>query len=301
MTMKHFHLIVAASVLLAGCAGNRIDFDACGQIDAVQVVVSAESSGKILWLGIDEGDRLAKGERAGVIDTMQISLSLTELNRRMAGAATKIVDIPRQLAPQYSQLENLERDRERFTALLASNAGTQKQVDDNASQISVLKGQIAAQEQTFAQNNETVRSEISIYEAQIAQKRDQLDKCVITSPVDGTVLVKYAEEGEMVTSGKPVFKIADMSDVYVRAYFTTAQLSGIKLGDRMEVIPDDGTDSPRHYEGTVTWISDEAEFTPKNIQTRDERADLVYAVKVSVRNDGYLRLGMYAYVRKIGK
>ena len=131
---------------------------------------------------------------------------------------------------------------------------------------------------------------------QIAQSEDMLEKCRIKSPIAGTVLTKYAEAGEMVTTGKPLFKVADMDDLYVRAYFTTAQLSKLELGDSVTVIPDDGTREPDRYEGKVTWISDEAEFTPKNIQTRDERADLVYAVKIAVRNDGRLKLGMYAYI-----
>lgn len=171
-------------------------------------------------------------------------------------------------------------------------------MDDISSQIDVLKSQIAAQKQTWERNNSSVQSEISTYEIQIAEKQDQLSKCRICSPVSGTVLTKYANEGESVTSGKPLFKLANLSETYVRAYFTTSQLGTLKLGDELTVIPDDGSASPKEYRGRVIWISSQAEFTPKDIQTRDERADLVYAVKVAVPNDGTLRLGMYAYVRK---
>ena len=293
--------IVAAAALpfaLAGCGSREIEFDACGQIDATDVTVSAESSGMILSLDIEEGDRLVEGQRLGAIDSVQIWLQRQELQKRKEGALARLVDIDRQLAPSIAQLESLRKDHERFASLLSKDAGTRKQLDDNESQIAVLEGQIAAQKQTYAQQNDATMAEIGTYEVQMAQRDDQLKKCRITAPVSGKVLAKYAEAGESVTSGKPLFRMADMDRVYVRAYFSTSQLASLAVGDKVTVIPDDGTDSPKEYGGTVTWISDEAEFTPKNIQTRDERADLVYAVKVSLKNDGNLRLGMYAYVRK---
>lgn len=182
--------------------------------------------------------------------------------------------------------------------MLANNAATRKQVDDLRSQIDIQKSQMAAQKQTWERNNSSVQSEILTYEIQIAEKKDQLSKCRICAPVAGTVLTKYANEGESVTVGKPLFKLANLAETYVRAYFTTSQLAALKLGDELKVIPDDGSASPKEYTGRVIWISSQAEFTPKDIQTRDERAELVYAVKVAVPNDGALRLGMYAYVRK---
>lgn len=284
-------------LLAAGCGNREIEFDACGQIDATDVTVSAESSGRILSLDIEEGDRLTAGQMLGAIDSAQIWLQKKELQERKDGAKARIVDIESQIAPSMAQLENLRKDHERFAALLSKDAGTRKQLEDNESQIAVLEGQIAAQRQTYGQNNDATMSEIGMYDVQIAQREDQLSKCRIMSPINGTVLTKYAEAGETVVSGKALFKIADMDRLFVRAYFTTAQLASLAVGDKVTVIPDDGTNSPKEYEGTVTWISDEAEFTPKNIQTRDERADMVYAVKVSIENDGNLRLGMYAYVK----
>ena len=284
-------------LLAAGCGNREIEFDACGQIDATDVTVSAESSGRILSLDIEEGDRLTAGQMLGAIDSAQIWLQKKELQERKEGAKARIVDIESQIAPSMAQLENLRKDHERFAALLSKDAGTRKQLEDNESQIAVLEGQIAAQRQTYGQNNDATMSEIGMYDVQIAQREDQLSKCRIMSPINGTVLTKYAEAGETVVSGKALFKIADMDRLFVRAYFTTAQLASLAVGDKITVIPDDGTNSPKEYEGTVTWISDEAEFTPKNIQTRDERADMVYAVKVSIENDGNLRLGMYAYVK----
>lgn len=299
MKMRHSLklLITVLPLLFTGCGDIDDDFDACGQIEAVDVIVSAESNGKIISLDVPEGSVLEQGECVGAIDSMQIYLQKMELADRKRNAASRIVDIDKQLAPQKSRLENLIVDKERYENLLAKDAGTKKQVDDIEFQIAVSKGEIEAQEQTYKNNNSGVESELAMYDVQIAQKEDMLRKCRIVSPVAGTVLTRYVEEGETVTSGKPIFRIADMNDVYVRAYFSTSQLASLKTGSKVKVYPDDGSDRLKEYEGTVTWISEQAEFTPKNIQTRDDRADLVYAAKISVANDGYLKLGMYAYVK----
>lgn len=297
--MKRYEILTlaVATVIFAGCR-NDIDFDACGQVDAEQVTVAAEAGGRILSLNVKEGDVLVAGQLLGAVDSVQTALQIKELEQRKEGARSRLVDIGRQQAPQKDQLANLENDYRRYSSLLANNAATQKQVDDLKSQIAVLKSQMAAQKQTWERNNASVHSEISTYEIQIAQKKDQLAKCRICSPVAGTVLTKYANEGESITVGKPLFKLADLSQTYVRAYFTTVQLGSLKLGDELTVIPDDGSAAPKQYKGRIIWISSQAEFTPKDIQTRDERAELVYAVKVAVPNDGSLRLGMYAYVRR---
>lgn len=297
--MKRYEILTfaAATVIFAGCR-NDIDFDACGQVDAEQVTVAAEAGGRILSLNVKAGDVLEAGQLLGAVDSVQTALQIKELEQRKEGARSRLVDIGRQQAPQKDQLANLENDYRRYSSLLANNAATQKQVDDLKSQIDVLKSQMAAQKQTWERNNASVNSEISTYEIQIAQKTDQLAKCRICSPVAGTVLTKYANEGESITVGKPLFKLANLSETYVRAYFTTVQLGKLKLGDELTVIPDDGSAAPKQYKGRIIWISSQAEFTPKDIQTRDERAELVYAVKVAVPNDGSLRLGMYAYVRK---
>lgn len=289
-------IVAAATACMAGCNGKTPDFDACGQIDATEVTVSAESNGRIVKLDVEEGDRLSKGECRGHIDTVQISLQRDELVLRRKSAEIKRVDIECQMEAQYAKLDNLNMELRRASDLLAKDAGTQKQVDDLTSEIAILKGQIAAAEQNYRQNNASVESEINTIGVQIAQAEDKLEKCMIYSPIDGTVLTKYAEEGEMVTTGKPLFTVADMDNLYVRAYFSSSQLADLHIGDRVRVIPDDGTPSPAEYEGIVTWISEESEFTPKNIQTRDERADLVYAVKVAIPDGNGLRLGMYAYI-----
>lgn len=282
--------------LLVSCGSGDREFDACGQIEATEVVVSAENNGKIFQLNVDEGDILVKGNIVGCIDSIPLYLQKRELEEKRLSLESKMIDIGRQLAPQKANLANLKKDFDRYSTLLVKDAATQKQVDDIESQIKVAERNIDAQKQTYEKTNSNITKEMDILGVQIEQKKDMLMKCRICSPINGTVMTKYAEEGEMVTTGKPVFKIADMDDVYVKAYFSTSQLSGIKLGDIVNVTVEDGTDNPRQYKGKIRWISNQAEFTPKNIQTKDEQADMVYASKIALTNDGFLRIGMYAYV-----
>lgn len=291
-----YHSLLLLLLLCGACTDKSGEFDACGQVEATEVMVSAESNGRIVRLDLTEGDRLRKGMVVGVIDSVQTFLQKQELLRKKANARTKQVDIRRQLASQYERLNNLRVDYERYRILEAKDAGTRKQVEDLASQIAVAEREIAAQKQTYERNNAGIKEEMDLYDVQIAEKEDLLAKCRIVAPIDGVVLTKFAEAGEMATAGKSLFKMADMNQVYVRAYLTTPQLSEVKLGDSLRVTIDDGTKRQRSYTGKLIWIADEMEFTPKNIQTKDERADLVYAVKIALRNDGYLKLGMYAFV-----
>lgn len=291
-----YHSLLLLLLLCGACTDKSGEFDACGQVEATEVMVSAESNGRIVRLDLTEGDRLRKGMVVGVIDSVQTFLQKQELLRKKANARTKQVDIRRQLASQYERLNNLRVDYERYRILEAKDAGTRKQVEDLASQIAVAEREIAAQKQTYERNNAGIKEEMDLYDVQIAEKEDLLAKCRIVAPIDGVVLTKFAEAGEMATAGKSLFKMADMNQVYVRAYLTTPQLSEVKLGDSLRVTIDDGTKKQRSYTGKLIWIADEMEFTPKNIQIKDERADLVYAVKIALRNDGYLKLGMYAFV-----
>ena len=297
MNMKSGLVFAALALVAAGC-GKNIEYDACGQVDATQVTVSAENAGRVLSMAVEEGEVVTAGQLLGALDSVQTYLQIMELRERIAGSSSRLVDIKKQGQPNLSQLENLQSEYERYSKLLEGNATTRKQVDDLTDKIAVLKAQIAAQTQSWERGNASVRSEVQGYEIQLARLEDQLAKCRIVAPVSGTVLTRYAETGEFVTLGKPLFKVADLDQMYVRVYFSSAQLSGLKLNDAVTVIPDDGSASPKRIQGRVIWISEQSEFTPKNIQTRDERADLVYAVKVAVPNDGTLRLGMYAYVRR---
>lgn len=297
VNMKSGLVFAALALVAAGC-GKNIEYDACGQVDATQVTVSAENAGRVLSMAVEEGEVVTAGQLLGALDSVQTYLQIMELRERIAGSSSRLVDIKKQGQPNLSQLENLQSEYERYSKLLEGNATSRKQVDDLTDKIAVLKAQIAAQTQSWERGNASVRSEVQGYEIQLARLEDQLAKCRIVAPVSGTVLTRYAETGEFVTLGKPLIKVADLGQMYVRAYFSSAQLSGLKLNDTVTVIPDDGTASPKRIQGRVIWISEQSEFTPKNIQTRDERADLVYAVKVAVPNDGTLRLGMYAYVRR---
>ena len=191
------------------------------------------------------------------------------------------------------QLKSLGFERERLARLLADGAATRKQMDDLDAQIAVLKKQLSAQELALNSSVRSIDAQSAGIGMQIAQVEDQLSKCRISSPVDGTVLTKYAEAGEFMAAGRPLFKVADMDRVYLRAYLTSGQLADVRLGQQVMVYSDYGGDSVKEYQGTVTWISDQSEFTPKNIQTRDERENLVYAIKVAVKNDGFIKLGMY--------
>lgn len=269
------YILLAATLLgLSSCGNKRGDYDASGTFEATEVIVSSEANGKIMQFNIEEGQLLKAGEEVGCIDTLQLYLKKMQLLASGKAIASKSTDINKQIA------------------------ATKEQIDDIDSQIAVLKKQLEAQISTLQRGNASITEESSAYEIQVAQLDDQLRKCHITSPICGTVLAKYAEAGELATQGKPLFKVADVQHLFLRAYITADQLSQLKLGDKVKVFSDLGKDDRREYEGTITWISDKSEFTPKTIQTRDERANLVYATKIAVKNDGYIKIGMYGEMKK---
>lgn len=288
------------SLVLTSCGGNNQAFDASGIFEAIEVVVSSEASGKILSLEVEEGDVLDSGQMVGSVDSLQLYLKKLQLQASVRSIGSKKSDIAKQVAATREQISKAEKERKRFMNLLDQQAGTQKQVDDIESQLEVLKRQLAAQLSTLQNANQGVSDESDAVSLQIMQVEDQLDKCRITAPLRGTVLAKYAEAGEITAPGKPLFKLADMDKVYLRAYVGAEQLTQIQLGQTVKVYADYGEDNRREYDGRIIWIASQAEFTPKTIQTRDERANLVYAVKIAVRNDGFLKLGMYGEVKWTG-
>ena len=307
------YILLAATLLgLSSCGNKRGDYDASGTFEATEVIVSSEANGKIMQFNIEEGQLLKAGEEVGCIDTLQLYLKKMQLLASGKAIASKSTDINKQIAATKEQIGKAEYERKRTENLLKENAATQKQIDDIDSQIAVLKKQLEAQISTLQRGNASITEESSAYEIQVAQLDDQLRKCHITSPICGTVLAKYAEAGELATQGKPLFKVADVQHLFLRAYITADQLSQLKLGDKVKVVclgkdkmgrisfsmKDLGKDDRREYEGTITWISDKSEFTPKTIQTRDERANLVYATKIAVKNDGYIKIGMYGEMKK---
>lgn len=293
--MKSFTLFPVLFFLVA-CNSGTPEYDATGTFEATDVVVSAEASGKILGLDVEEGTVLKAGQEAGIIDTVQLYLKKLQLEAGVKSVEGQRPDILKQVAATKEQIVQAQRERDRVANLLRVGAANQKQLDDAESLLKVLRKQLAAQNSTLQNSDQSLTWQSSSVGIQVAQVEDQLKKCHIVAPLTGTVLAKYAEAGELAAPGTPLFKIADMEQIYLRAYVTSEQLSEVKLGRKVTVYADYGKDVRTAYPGVVTWISDSSEFTPKTILTKDERANLVYAVKVAVKNDGMLKIGMYGGV-----
>jgi len=287
----------ASATILAACGGGNGSVDASGTFEATEVIVSAEGNGRILSLTINEGDSLAAGQVIGQIDTAQLYYTRKQLAASVRMIGSRSQDIATQIAATQEQIATQQREQARVQNLLAVDAANKKQLDDINSAIAVLQKQLEAQRTTLENANRGVGDNIAMATAQIAQIDDQIRKCRIRSTIAGTVLAKYAQAGEVTGVGRPLFKMADLDNIFLRAYITSDQLSTLRLGQKATVTSDYGRRGNKTYEGTITWISGQAEFTPKNIQTRNERSNLVYAVKIAVRNDGLLKIGMYGDVR----
>lgn len=295
-TLTYSSLLALALAMTACGKGNKA-YDASGVFESTEVTISAEGNGKIMSLGIQEGDRLEAGAVVGCIDTVQLFLSKVQLEASRRAVGSGRLNISRQIAALESQIVKQRQELDRFTKLEQAGASNRKQVEDIQAQLDILERQLAAQKESLQNANSNVSGQADALEAQIAQLEDRIRKCVITSPVSGTVLAKYSEAGELAVQGRALFKVADLENIRLRAYITADQLTNIKLGQAVKVYADQGTSGRKEYAGTLVWISDKAEFTPKTIQTRDERANLVYAVKIAVKNDGLIKLGMYGEVK----
>lgn len=283
-------------LFLFSCRGGNGDYDATGSFEAIEIIVSSQTNGCILEFNVNEGDELQKGQLTGIIDTTQLYLQKMSLLSNAQGVRAQQPDIRKQTAAIEEQIKTMEREKVRVQRLIAANAANQKQLDDIESQLDVLQSQLSAQTSTLQKSSENISAQSSALDIQIAQLNDQLEKSRITAPVSGTVLNKYAEKGELAIAGTPLFKIADLSTMHLRAYVTNDQLARIKLNDDVTVRVDDGEGKMKSYTGRISWISDKSEFTPKTVQTKNERANLVYALKIAVRNDGFLKIGMYGEV-----
>jgi len=293
------NILTAMTVLLAltACGNNEKEFDATGTFEATETTVSAEQSGTLMRFVVDEGDEVAPDKEVGLIDTTQLWLKIRQLEATKEAYQSQKPDLEKQMAATRQQLAKARQDEQRYRELVADGAAPGKMLDDAANQVQVLQRQLDALQSSLSNNANTLSKQMNATDAQVSQLRDQLGKCHIASPVAGTILEKYAEQGEFVTTGKPLFKVADMRQMYLRAYVTSAQLQNVKLGQKVKVMADFGNSQRREYEGTVSWISSRSEFTPKTILTDDERADLVYAMKVAIKNDGYVKTGMYGEVK----
>jgi len=283
-------------IILSACNTNRHSFDASGSFEAEETIISAETQGMLKVFDIQEGQNLQAGQRIGYIDTVQLYLQKKQLEAQVIALAGKKPNIPVQLSALQEQLRTSEREKVRIANLVKGDAATPKQLDDINAQIEVLKKQIEAQKSSLSISSEGIGKDVIPLQVQIEQLEDQLGKCHIVNPIAGTILTKYAEANEMATVGKPLYKIADLSNIILRAYITGNQLPQINLNQNVIVSTDDGNGGYKETEGMITWISDKAEFTPKTIQTKDERANMVYAIKVKVRNDGTYKIGMYGEV-----
>jgi HlyD family secretion protein len=313
--MRNIFLSTLITLVLLACNSTDDKFDASGTFETDEVIVSSELNGQLLSFKVNEGDVLTKDQVVGTIDSaslfyqkQQVEATIKSLAEKTSNVKPQIQLLKDQLAVQQSQMNQLMRERNRMENLVKADAATQKQLDDMNAQVDQMQKQMQVTEQQIAvqlsntgTQNRSILSETNPLQKQIAQINEQLSKASIINPVNGTVLTKYAEEGEVTAPGKALYKIADLSVLTLRAYITGAELSQVKLNQNVQVFVDSGAKKYRAYNGTIKWISDKAEFTPKTIQTKDERANLVYATKIKVKNDGYLKIGMYGEVRLNGR
>ena len=297
MKIHQYICSVAIGLVLGACTSQEEQYDASGIFETTEVIVSAKGTGELQSFQVEEGQAVRQGEVLGWIDTLQLSLKDRQLAASLLATESKRLDEKRQVAHLRQQIENLQREKERFTTLLNAKATTAKQVDDIDYQIKVLQNQLVATQEQINSSNSSLSRQSESIQAQRAQLEDQIRNAMISSPITGTVLTKYAEQGEFAVPGKALFKVADVSRMKLRAYITADQLTQLQIGQAVAVYADRGITDRKRYAGRVVWIADKAEFTPKTIQTRNERANLVYAVKIAVENDGFIKRGMYGEVR----
>lgn len=292
-----YHFLLVACLLLAGCATDDKEFDATGTFEVTEVTVSAEQTGRLLRFTAEEGCKVEAGSLLGLVDTVQLYLRARQIGATRLVYATQRPDIHKQIAATRQQIAKARQDVERFTQLVGDGAANRKQLDDATHQLAFLRRQLEAQTATLQNSANSLSAQMNTADVEKLQVADQLAKCRIHTPIGGTILETYVEPGEFVTTGKPLFTVADIDRMYLRAYLTSNQLRNVKLGQHVNVLSDYGDGQRKSYPGTVTWISSKSEFTPKTILTDDERANLVYAVKIAVRNDGHLKIGMYGEVK----
>ena len=296
MIMRYLQILLAVAAVLCSSCSGKTEFDACGNFEADEILVSSQGTGQLMWSDIQEGMTVTAGNTLGIIDTVQLYLQKTQLESQLKSVMSSRPDVESQVASLRSQIANLKSEKSRLERLVAKGAAPTKQVDDIKAQIVILESQLDAQLSALSKNTSAVEFNANAISAQIDMIEDKISKCHIVSPVNGTVIAKYIHAGELVGMGTPIMKVADLENMFLRAYFTSDQLGSIVLGDKVTVTADFGGEQQFQYEGKIVWISSESEFTPKSIQTRNTRANLVYAVKIAVRNDGRLKIGTYGEV-----
>ena len=289
--------VAGLALMLNACGNKEKDFDATGVFEATETVVYAEQNGSLTTFDVDEGDRLEQGREVALIDTVQLWLKVAQTEASRKVYQSQKPDMEKQLAATREQLAKARQEQQRYRELVADGAAPRKMLDDADSQVEVLQRQVEALRSSLSVSTNALDRQMEAADVQREQLLDQLAKCHVRTPSSGTVIEKYVERGEFVAVGKPLFKMADTDHMFMRAYVTSAQLQHIRVGQKAKVYADYGKGQKREYAGTVTWISSQSEFTPKTILTDDERADLVYALKVAVKNDGYIKMGMYGEVK----
>lgn len=286
--MKVCYPLIALSILLFSCTGNNEKSDAYGNFEATEIIISAETNGRIISFDVEEGQELKAGQQVGLIDTTDLYLKTEQLRAQKKGVATRSPGVAAQIEVQLQQKANLEVERTRIDKMFRDKAATQKQVDDIKGAIDLVDRQIAS----IKTQKSGIGEEMEVVQKQIAVTREALNKCHIINPINGTVLVKYAETGELAIPGKSLYKLADLSQMELRVYVSGDQLPGIKIGQKVQVLLDKENKTNQTLEGVISWISQKAEFTPKIIQTKEERVNLVYAIKIRVPNDGRIKISM---------
>ena len=284
-------------MLLASCGNKNNSYDASGTFESTEIIVSSQATGQLMQFNVNEGDTLHANQPVGYVDSTQFHLTKLQLVENQKAILAGRPDVKSQIDATQKQIDNIMLEQQRVSNLVKANVASQKQLDDVNSKLAVLQAQLAAQKSSLNNSTSTINQQGVAVEAQLTQVNDQLKKCVIVNPIDGTVLTTYANPSEVTTTGKPLYKIANLSTVELRAYVTGDQFANVKLGQKVKVLVDESKDKYRNYDGVVDWISNKAEFTPKTIQTKDERANLVYAIKIKVKNDGFIKLGMYGEVK----
>jgi HlyD family secretion protein len=300
MKMKNKFLnltLILITTLVFACSNGNGDFDATGTFESEEIIVSSEAMGKLVMFQVEEGMHLEQNQIVGIVDTIQLHLKKKQLLSSVSAVLSKQPDVNTQLAALQEQIKTAEVEKKRIESLVSSNAATTKQLDDINSQLEVLNKQYIATKSSLTITKQGLQSETLPLVAQVEQIQDQINKSIIKNPVDGTVLTRYAKQDEITSNGKALYKIANLSDMTLRAYVDGDQLGQIKLGQKVKVFVDKGESDQKEMSGEIYWVSSKAEFTPKTIQTKDERANLVYAIKVKVINDGYLKIGMYGEVK----
>jgi len=286
--MKLTYPLIAISVLMFSCSGNNEKSDAYGNFEATEIIISAETSGRIVRFDLEEGQELKAGQDVGLIDTTDLYLKTEQLRAQKKAVATRAPGVAAQIQVQLQQKANLETEKARIDKMFQDKAATRKQVDDIKGALDLVDRQIAS----IKTQQSGIVEEMEVVQKQIAVTREALEKCKIINPINGTVLVKYAETGELALPGKSLYKLADLSNMELRVYVSGDQLPAIKIGQKVQVLLDKDLKTNQSLDGVVSWISQKAEFTPKIIQTKEERVNLVYAIKIKVPNDGRIKISM---------